>query len=104
MWAGARSMIIRASVMLDLGAVADIGMVVGELLCLLGDGVGDLLPTIADVDAIEPGKGVKAAAAVAVGDVDAFAALPSRGAGVSPRAWHAHVGRGVEEVVAVPGV
>ncbi len=54
--------------------MARIGMVVGELRGLLGDSVGDRLAAIADIHAVEPAKGVEAASAVAVDDVDAFAA------------------------------
>jgi hypothetical protein len=86
-----------------LGAVADIGVVIGEVLCLLGDGIGDLLAAIADIDAIEAGKGVEAFAARRVGDVDAFAAGNDAGRRLAAR-MHAHMGRGMEEVVAVPGV
>jgi hypothetical protein len=68
-----------------LGAVADIGVVIGQFARLRGDGLGHLLAAIADVHAVEPGEGIEQAVAVAVGDEDAFAAGddPVR---VSPRA------------------
>ena len=49
-----------------LGAVPDIGVVVGEVLRLGGDRIGDLLAAVADIDAIEAGEGVELAVAVAV--------------------------------------
>ena len=52
----------------------DIGMVIGQFLRLFGDGVDDLGPAIADVDAIKPGKCIQQAVALAVLDIDALAA------------------------------
>ncbi len=72
------------------------------MLCLRRDRVGDLLPSITDIDAVEPGKRIEAGAAVGIGDVDAVAAddhSPSR----LTTGMCAHVGGGVEEVIAVPG-
>ncbi len=85
-----------------LGAVADIGVVVGEVLRLLGDGVGDLLAAVADIDAIEAGEGIDALAAVDVPDGDAFAAGHDAGRRLAAR-MRAHMGRGMEEMVAIPG-
>ena len=85
-----------------LGAVADIGVVVGEVLRLRGDRVGDLLAAIADIDAVEPGKGVDALLAVDVPDGDAFAAGDDAGRRFAAR-MRAHMGRGMEEMVAIPG-
>ena len=48
--------------------MADIGVVVGQLMRLGGDGVGDLLAAIADVDAVEAGEGVEQPVAVAILD------------------------------------
>ena len=56
--------------------MADIGVVVGELLHLPVDRVRDLLAAVADIDAVEPGERIEALAAVAVGDIDALAIRP----------------------------
>jgi hypothetical protein len=87
----------------DLGAVADIGVVIGELPGLLGDRLGDLLAPVADVDAVEAGEGVEEPLAVAIDDV---AALGTRHDPVRRLAAGvlAEMGRGVEEVLAVPAV
>jgi hypothetical protein len=82
--------------------MADIGVVVGQLACLLGDRRGDLAAAVAGIDAIEPGEGVEAAAAIPVDDVDAFAGDDDAIGRVAAR-MIGHVGRGVEEMVAVPG-
>jgi hypothetical protein len=50
--------------------MADIGMVVSQLARLPGDGLGDLLTSIADIDAIEPGEGVEKTMPVPVLDID----------------------------------
>ena len=65
----------------------DIGMIIGELAGLLGDGVGDLAAAIADIDAIEAGEGVQAAPAVTVGDVDALAAGDDAGRRIAAAMW-----------------
>ncbi len=79
-----------------LGAVADVGVIVGEFLGLGGDRLGDLGAAVADVDAVEAGEGVEQALAVAVLDEDAGAAGDD-----ARRAFAAgvlgEVGRGVEE-------
>ena len=80
----------------------DIGVVVGQFLRLRGDGVGDLLAAVADIDAIETGEGIEAFAAADIGDVDAFAASYHPCRGLAAR-MHAHMRGGVEEMVAVPG-
>src|SRR5690606_38101622 len=81
--------------------VADIGVVVGKLLRLRRDSLGDLLPAIADVDAVETGKGIKQLVAVAVFDVDALA--PSNDArGAFAASMLCKMGRGMEEVFAIP--
>ena len=54
--------------------MADIGVVVAQLVGLLGDGLGNLSLAVADVDAVEAGEAVEAALAVAVFDIDAAAA------------------------------
>jgi hypothetical protein len=68
-----------------LGAVADIGVVIGQLARLVGDGLGHLLTAVADIHAIEPGEGVEEAVAVPVLMKDPSADLMIRVA-VSPRA------------------
>src|SRR3546814_2304747 len=54
--------------------MTDVGVVVGQLLRLLGDRLGDLFAAVADVHAVEAGEGVEQAGAVAVADVDTLAA------------------------------
>ena len=54
-----------------LGAVADIGVVIGQLVRLLGDRLGDLLTAVADIHAVEAGEGVEQPVAVAVLDMAA---------------------------------
>ena len=82
--------------------MADIGVVIGEVLGLRGDRVGDLLAAIADIDAVETGEGVDAFLAVDVPDVDAFAAGDDAGRRFAA-GMRAHMGRGMEEMVAIPG-
>ena len=84
-----------------LGAVADVGVVVGELPRLLGDRLGDLGAAVADVDAVEAGEGVEQALAVAVLDEDAGAAGDDAGRGLAAGVL-GEVGRGMEEGFAVP--
>ena len=81
--------------------MADIGVVVGELAGLRGDGVGDLGAAVADVDAVETGEGVEEALAVAVLDVDAGAAGDDARGGLAAGVL-GEVGGGVEEGLAVP--
>src|SRR3546814_16677813 len=54
--------------------MTDVGVVVGQLLRLLGDRLGDLFAAVADVHAVEAGEGVEQAGAVAVADVEHLAA------------------------------
>src|SRR5437879_4037444 len=54
--------------------VAGIGVVVGKLQRLRVDSVGDFLPSVADIYAIEAGERVDAAPAVAIDDGDPLAA------------------------------
>ncbi len=84
-----------------LGAVADIGVVVGELAGLGGDRLGDLLAAVADVHAVEAGEGVEQRPAVTVLDIDALAAGDDAGRGLAAGVL-GEVGRGVEEGLAVP--
>jgi hypothetical protein len=81
--------------------VADIGVVIGELLGLRGDRLGDLGAAVADIDAIEPGEGVEQPVAVAVLDEHALAAAHDALGGLAAGEL-GEVGRGVEEIVAVP--
>jgi hypothetical protein len=83
------------------GAVADIGVVIGQLARLRGDGVGDLGAAIADIHAIEPGEGVEQAAAVTVLDIDALAAGDHARGRLAARML-GEMGGGVEERLAVP--
>src|SRR5690606_1018532 len=57
------------------GRVADIGVVVGQLLGLLVDGLGHLGATVADVHAVKAGEGVDQLAAFVILDAN------TRGAG-----------------------
>jgi len=82
--------------------MSDIGVVISEVLRLFGDRIGNLLAAVADIDAIEAGKSVEAFAACRVGDVDAFAVGDDTGRRLAT-GMPAHMGRGVEEVIAVPG-
>ena len=56
-----------------LTAMPDIGMVVGQLVRLFGDGLRHVRPAVADIDAIQAGKGVQAPIPVTVDDMDAVA-------------------------------
>ena len=84
-----------------LGAVADIGVVIGEFAGLGGDGVGDLGAAVADIDAVEPGEGVEQAGAVAVLDMDAGRAGDHAVGALAPGVL-AVMGGGVQERGAVP--
>ena len=46
-------------------------MVVGKLLRLRGNRFGNLLTVIADIDTVEPGKGIEQLVAVAILDMNA---------------------------------
>src|SRR5690606_32832108 len=85
-----------------LAAMPGIGVVVGKLMGLLGNRVGDLGAAVADVHAVEAGERVQAAAPVPVHDIDAFAAGDDPVRRVAPRMGR-HMGRRVEEMVAIPG-
>jgi hypothetical protein len=85
------------------GAVADIGVVIGEGFRLLGDGVGDLAAAIADIDAIEAGEGVEQPVAIAILDIDARAAREDPAVAFAALLL-AEMGRGMEEALPVPGV
>src|SRR3546814_19108233 len=86
-----------------LGAMTDVGVVVGQLLRLLGDRLGDLFAAVADVHAVEAGEGVEQAGAVAVADVDTLAAGNDARTPLAARKLR-EVGRGMEEAVPVPGL
>src|SRR3569833_2113438 len=70
---------------------------------LLGDGVGDLAAAVADIDAIETGKGIEKAVAVAILDIDARTAGEDAAAGFAARVL-AQMGGGMKEALPVPGV
>jgi hypothetical protein len=53
--------------------VPDIGVIEGELVRLLGDGVGDFGAAVTDVDAVKTGERIQALLAGAVGNVDPLA-------------------------------
>src|SRR3546814_6511936 len=82
--------------------MTDVGVVVGQLLRLLGDRLGDLFAAVADVHAVEAGEGVEQAGAVAVADVDTLAAGNDARTPLAARKLR-EVGRGMEEAVPVPG-
>ena len=52
--------------------MTDIGVVIGDILRLIGDRLGDLLATVADINAVEAREGVETGLAGRVGDVDPF--------------------------------
>ena len=81
--------------------MADIGVVVGEFVRLGGDGVGDLLAAVADIDAVEAGEGVEQPVAVAILDIDAGAAGDDAARALAARVL-GEMGRGMEEVLPVP--
>ncbi len=79
---------------------AEEGVVIGQLVHLPHDGIGDLLAAIADIDAPEPGKTVQILLALAVPDVDALAALDdARAVGIQLL----HVGEGMQMVGGIDG-
>src|SRR3546814_5369707 len=78
----------------------DIGVVVGELLGLLMDRIGDLGAAIADIHAIEAGERVEGFAPLAVDDRDSLAAGDDAVRRLAGRML-AHMGRGMEEMGAV---
>ncbi len=81
--------------------MADIGMVIGQLAGLRGDGLGDLGPSIADIDAIEAGEGVQRRAPLAVGDPHPAGPGDDPVADLAPGEL-AQMGRGMEEVIVIP--
>jgi hypothetical protein len=83
-----------------LVAVTGVGVIVGELARLLGDGLGDLHAAVAHVNAVEPGEGVQALAALAVDDRDPLAALDDACRRLAP-SMRAHGRRGMEQMVTV---
>ena len=84
-----------------LGAVADIGVVIGQFMRLLGNRLGDLGPAIADVDAVEARKGVKQLVAIAVGDMAALGGLDHTGRAFATGVLR-QMGGGVKEILTVP--
>ncbi len=82
-------------------AVAHIGMVIGKFLRLGGDGLGDFLPPITDIDAVEPGKAVEQAVAVPVLDVNAGAAGHDPVRAFAPCVL-GKMGGGMKEILPVP--
>jgi hypothetical protein len=82
-------------------AVAHVGMVIGKLAGLGGNGVGNFGAAIANIDAIEPGKSIEKVVPVAVFNMAALAGFddPSWGfaAGVL-----GEMGRWVKEILAIP--
>ena len=83
------------------GPVADIGMVIGQFAGLIGDGLGDLLTSIADVDTIETGKGIQQTDAIAVGDVASLCRLDDPLRDIAAREF-GQMGRRMKEILAVP--
>ena len=81
--------------------MADIGVVIGQLFCLGGDSLGYLGAAIADIDAIEAGKGVEQPVAVTILDIDARASLDDAVGAFSARVL-GEMGGGMEEVFPVP--
>ena len=72
---------------------AEEGVVIGQLVHLPCDGIGDLLAAIADIDAPEAGEAIEIFLAVVVEDVDALAALDdARSLGIQLL----HVGEGMQ--------
>ena len=65
--------------------MAHIGVVIGQLVRLFGDGVGYFGPAIACVHAIKPGKGVQHPVAIAVLDMDARRPCDHPRRGFTPR-------------------
>src|SRR5690606_29331210 len=78
-------------------------VVIGELPRLFRNCLGDFGPSVADVHAVKARKGIEAAPSVGVDDGTALAPGDDATGRLAAR-MHAHVGRGMEEVVAVPGV
>ena len=79
---------------------AEEGVVIGQLVHLADDGVGDLLAAIADIDAPQAREAIEIALAVIVEDVGAFAALDDARAG---RVQLLHVREGMKMVGGIEG-
>ncbi len=84
-----------------LGAVADVGVVIGQFMRLLGNRLGDLGPAVAHVHAVETGKSVEHLVAVAVGDMAAFGGFDHTGRAFAARVLR-QMGGGVKEIFTVP--
>jgi hypothetical protein len=78
------------------GAMAGIGVVIGELHRLTVNGVCHLLSTITDIDAVKPGKAVEQNSPVPVLDKHAVAAFDDAG-GRQPLGMGFLVGRRMEK-------
>jgi len=84
-----------------LARMACIGVIIGELARLLGDGFGDLQPPISDIDAVKSGKSVEAAPPFTIDHIDALAASHDAVRTLAAR-MRTHSGGGMEEMLAVP--
>ena len=83
--------------------MAGVGMVIAQLMCLSGDGIGDRALAIARVHAIEPGEPVEEPVAVTVDDVTALGPLDDPRRAFAARMLRQMCGR-VKEILAVPFV
>ena len=83
--------------------MTEIGMIVWQRRRLRCDRIDDLRAAVPDVDAIEAGERVEAALAHAIDDIDALGARHDAVGRLAARML-SHMGRGVEEMIAIPCV
>ncbi|MND57177.1 hypothetical protein D3C80_483000 [compost metagenome] len=85
-----------------LGAMADVGMVIGKLPSLFCNCIRNCRAAITNIDTIKTRKGIKALPAIHVGNVHTLAAFDHARWRFASR-MHSHMGGRVEEMIAIPG-
>ena len=81
--------------------MTDIGMIIGQFMRLFGNRICDLCATIADIHAIQARKGIQAALAIRISDVNTLAGFDNAVRRFAPR-MGTHCGGRVKKVIPVP--
>ena len=85
----------------SLGSVTNIGVVIGQLLGLCRNRLGNLGPAVTDIDTIKPGKGIQKATAVTVLNIHP-ATTRHNPVGHITTGKFRQMRRGMEEILAIP--
>ena len=81
--------------------MADVGVIIGQLTCLIGNRFGDFLTAIADIHAVKSGKRIQQLVAVAILNMATAGSADDTGRGLTAGVL-GQMGRRVKEVLAVP--